>query len=149
MKRIIIAVIIGVLAGVISIPLALLPNVFNSVGASAFNQNLRLTWFLGCALQGLLAAGLLVASLQKVCKSPSVGRALQAWGLTALLGVIIPAPSILNGKYADGLTGWYAVLVCIASAIFVWTHWPVIAKKEDAEPIAAPLPSDGAPSEGR
>jgi hypothetical protein len=87
MKRLTAAIAIGIAAGMLSIPLALLPNVFNSVESSAFNQNLILTRFLGCSLQGLLAAGLLVVSWQKAHTSPTVHHVLQMWGLTALLGV--------------------------------------------------------------
>lgn len=124
MKRVAAAILVGLLVGAVSIPLTALPNAFNSIGWPTFNRNLRLTWFLGCALQGLLAAGLLAAAWQKARPSPSVGRVLQAWGLTALLGVFIPAPGILDGAYADGLTGWYAVLAGVAGAIFVWVQWP-------------------------
>lgn len=150
MKRVIVVILIGSVAGMISIPLALLPGMFNSIESSMFNRNLRLTWFLGCSLQGLLAAGLLVASWQKARPRHSVQRILQTWGITALLGVMIPAPSILNGRYADCLTLWYAALVGIAGILFVWTHWPLTTqKKREAEPNTAPLPSEGASSDGR
>jgi hypothetical protein len=123
MKRLTASIVIGIAAGMLSIPLALLPNVFNPVESSAFNHNLRLTWFLGCSLQGLLASGLLVVSWQKAHPTLSVHRVLHTWGLTALLGVAIPAPCILNGKYADGLCGCYALLVGIAAIMFVLTGW--------------------------
>ena len=144
MKRLTAAVVIGIAAGMLSILLALLPNVFNSVESIAFNQNLRLTWFLGCSLQGLLAAGLLVVSWQKAHPSLSVHRVLQTWGLTALLGVAIPAPSILNGKYADGLCRIYALLVGIAAIMLVLTYWARSQIDKEAEPCPAPLPSEGA-----
>src|SRR6476620_12528118 len=103
MKQHVIALLCGIAAGLLSIGLALLPNAFNSTGSGHFNENLRLTCFLGNALEGLLASALLLACWQRVRPSASVSRMLHGWAVTALLGVLIPSPGILSGSYADGL----------------------------------------------
>lgn len=113
---------IGVLAGLVSIGAAFVPNLFNSIENPNFNTNLRLTWFAGVSLQGILAAALLAVSIPKLLKVSSTAWGLWACGLTAVLAAVVPAPCILWGRYADGLVGIYAIAVTLAGALFAWTR---------------------------
>ena len=119
MKRAAVALLFGGLLAAGSIGLALLPNAFNQMGDD-YNQNLRLTLFLGTALQGGLVAGLWLLALHFLRPSASTGRLLLVVGVTVLLAAAVPCPSILSGSWADGLIGVYAVLAGMGAALCVW-----------------------------
>lgn len=112
----------AVAAAALSIGLALLPNAFNPMDGG-YNDRLRLTWFLGVALQGLAAAGAMAALLSRLL--PKSAAIWSVWGVTAALGVAVPAPGMLSGSYADRLLGVYAVLVGVSFAGLVWNYWPI------------------------
>jgi hypothetical protein len=84
------------------------------VGSPGHTRGGELQWFLACALPGLFAALLLAIARQKSSPDNATGRTIQTWGLTALLGVLIPAAGVLGDGYAGGLLGWYAALVGIS-----------------------------------
>lgn len=118
--RILISIALACLLGLASIGLALLPNAFNSLGIH-YNRNLHLTWFLGCSLQGLLAASLWALTIHFRSPSASTKRLLLVIAVVALFAVVVPCPAILDGAWADRLVGVYALFTWSSAAFCAWT----------------------------
>ncbi|MHC4253366.1 MAG: hypothetical protein ACYS9X_29970 [Planctomycetota bacterium] len=119
MKRAAIAFVGGALLAYGSICLKLLAYVFSPNGPH-LNRNLRLSWFLGGALQGIVVSVVWLLALQYLRPSASLRRMLLVVGVVFVFAVALPCPSILNGSWGDDLTGVYAILVWVGTALCVW-----------------------------
>ncbi|MCE9608746.1 MAG: hypothetical protein K8R23_00820 [Chthoniobacter sp.] len=62
----------------------------------------------------------------------------------AIFGVVLPAPGILNGEWADGLNLWYRFAAIIAGAFWGWESWQTKGQAHMKQPDAI---SGGAPTQ--
>ena len=71
-------------------------------------------------MQGSAVAALWMLGLHVLRPSTSHGRLLLALGVLVVLAVLIPAPSVLFGGYADDLVGIYAIAAMLGGAFCAW-----------------------------
>lgn len=117
MKKIAIALAAGICAGILSIPLAVFPGHLVPMDRE-FNRRLPMAWFLGNALQGIVAAFFLAVAFQAISRHfPRAVPALVPVAAVAVLGVFIPCPGIIDGSYADSLVRVYALVVGISVVV--------------------------------
>ena len=120
MNRVTAAALSGLGVGIACAGLVALPNAFNPMGAS-FNQRLPLVYFLGLSLPGLVMSALLGLIAKKYRPDLTLHV---VWASTAFLAVLLPAPSILNGRWADGLIAWYMPTAMLIGAFWGWSRQP-------------------------
>jgi len=130
--RLVAAVIGGIVVWVFSAVLFELIDLLVASGASTPGRYLyyNLGGFLGTSTVGLLAALLLIASLRKIplderyARSNAALRTIVPWLLTAVLGVVIPAPTFLSSSNVGRVVYPYALLAAAAAIWFFWLYWP-------------------------
>jgi len=121
---------IGFAMVLISVGIAHLPNLFNPKESPRYNEFLPLASFLGNASQGLVILLILALSVRRMSARISSRLLFAGWAAAALVAVAAPAPSIINGAYANTLTGVYAVATGILAAgySFQLMYWkPAVA----------------------
>lgn len=107
-------------AGAICMVLKASPYILDLHGDNmslAFNQRLKLSWFLSLAIPGVFIS--IILGYWAKCQFPQYAVVV-TWSSGALFSVAIPAPAILNGSWADGLTFWYIGFAFAVGGLWGW-----------------------------
>ena len=120
MRRSVKAALSGLVVGSVCIGLVALPNAFNPHDGQ-FNNRLKLIWFLGLSMPGLVMSLVLGLWARRRLEPHAV---LITWCSAVVLAVTLPAPAILSGTWADGLICWYIPAAVVIGALWGWTCQP-------------------------